>query len=674
MAPTPDELIIRLKQQISELEHHSYVLEFPPSDRKELRRLLDDLSRLERAHGGPAPDSPTLRHNAPPRSGFAVHAHEVPWHEAPAVQSVAELKAFHDRHGEESADGTFVATATMPSIDVALTYEHGVLQRALLRGDGAHGEDVTDNVRAIPSVPLRLKRPGTQTETRITKPTGQAFGPSTTTPVPPYPDRLLVHLTVVMRLVDLTALDRRRVDAGDPPYVLPRGAVMSSLRRLDPKVTASRRLRGFATGCPLAVPGIETQWQLFGALKSWGFAIQPITWRCRGLQEILDFVAALQQIAPTYDYPLEGGLLRTNRRTADAAPVEARLAFPPPGRPATVTRTYSAVGRGGVVLPVALIGRAPEHDLPVPERAPIPAASGTDIVGVDPGVRVRVRPGPVAPILTREGPASASAELKECPACGHPLQRAVDEPFARCVNPECSGRIRARLLHLVGPRGLRLATVTVKSIDRLLAECGPVDISDVFAFDEPRIERFAPGLGAQVVQALERARRMPLWRFLYLSAIPHVSEHEARIFVRHVQSPERLEAMSPDDVGTVGGLSPEASEGLATWLASDGPRSLAKARQAGLTLLGDDQAFSAPFLDKTVVVAGELEGGGALITDEIERRGGIIQARVGRDTDLVVVGRSAQKTFDAAVMYGVPVLDEEAVSELLRQTGPRLAR
>ena len=163
---------------------------------------------------------------------------------------------------------------------------------------------------------------------------------------------------------------------------------------------------------------------------------------------------------------------------------------------------------------------------------------------------------------------------------------------------------------------------------------------------------------------------MPLWRFVYLSAVPGVCEHDARKIVRHVRTTDRLERLTPAEAGRIPGLGPEAAAGLAGWLSGAGRGATVRAKQAGLTLLGDDEVFSAPFLDKTVVVAGQLEPGAAQIADEIERRGGIIQPRVGRNTDLVVVGKAAQKTFDTAAMYGVLVLDEESVADLLRQTGP----
>ena len=219
----------------------------------------------------------------------------------------------------------------------------------------------------------------------------------------------------------------------------------------------------------------------------------------------------------------------------------------------------------------------------------------------------------------------------------------IDEPFARCVNSKCKGRARAKFLHVVGPRGLRLNEITVRIVDRIMAELGPLDVVDIFALDAAALDKIEPGLAERVRPQLDSVKRMPLWRFLHLSAIPQVCEHEARVLVRHVQTSARLEALTPSELSRLEGLSPEAVQGLSGWLTAEGPNQLARARQVGLTLLGDAEAFSAPFLTKTVVVAGQIAGGAMQLADEIERRGGIIQGRVGRDTDLVVVGQRSAK-------------------------------
>jgi DNA ligase (NAD+) len=666
-----------LRALLSDAEHRLHVLEHPVLPDRAFSVMLEELRALEEGGVQKTPDSPTIRIDRRRRSELESHPHDMLWHPLPAVQSVAELRAYHGQVGAlDRGEVTYVASATMPGVDLVLTYAGGVLERAILRGDGHRGEDITDNVRTIGSCPLALRRPGTVTESRVTKLTRQTTGPSTIQPVPPYPERLHVRATIAMRIADLTALDRRRVDSGEPPYILPKSAVLGSLRRFDPRITASRPLKLFAIGCDRMPPGIDTEWQLLGALKSWGFAVLPVTWRCRGLPEVLDFVSTLQQIAPTFEYPLEGGTLTVNRAgfavsaedSGVQVPAAVRLMFPLPGRPAVVTKVYHAVGRGGAVLPVALLERSPDHDLPVPERAPVPAYDGTSMLAVQSGTTVRVRPGSVAPVIMLERFEGGHAPIDRCPSCQSELPEIEDEPFRTCVNPSCIGRARARLLHLVGPRGLRLNSLSVKLVDKLLAEYGPMDAADLITLDPGKIERIAPGRGLEFAEEIKKTRRMPLWRLLYLVAIPHVSEHVSRAIAHCVFSLERLEELTEARCYEIPDIPSEAAEGLAGWLSTEGPRTLKRLKEAGCEILDGEQSFPAPFLGRRIAVAGDFERGTSFATDEIERRGGIIQPRVGRTTDLLVRGKGGSKEFDAAAMYNIPVIEEAAFKELLKDT------
>lgn len=666
-----------LKRAIADQEHRIFVLEHPMQPRRELSRMMREYRALEAAGLPRAPDAPTWRDGAQARGSFQRVIHDTGWDDGPAVQSVADLKAVHAQIALREPEPVYVASATMPGVEVVLTYEGGVLTRAALRGDGVTGEDVTDNVRAMASVPLRLRPAGTITESRITKLTRQALGPATLTPVPPFPPQLHVRAVVAMRTLDLTALDRRRVDAGDPPYILPRGAVMGSLRRLDPKVTATRRLKLFALGCAEAPPGIDSEWQLLGALKSWGFAVLPVTWRCKGLQEVLDFVAALQEIAPNFEYPLEGGTLCLNKPSAlvDPEARRIRLVFPAPGRAALVKKTYFAVGRGGAILPVALLAKPPDSDLAVPERAPVPAVGGAGILDLPLGETVRVRPGTVAPVITEEGlPPKDALQPAHCPACNALLFVASDDPFRVCVNVHCIGRARARLLHVAGPRGLRMQSLAVRVVDRLVTELGVRDVLDLLALDPSRVDALAPGAGVRFEEELQAARRLPLWRLLYLLAIPQISEHAARVVAHHLVDFTRLESLHPEEALQIPDLPAESALGLSRWLEAEGARICARVRQAGLQIVDAREDFPAPFLGQNVVVAGRLARGIAQAGDDVERRGGVLLARVGRLTDLLICGPQADREFDTAAMYNVPVVDEGAFDALVAATGGVIRR
>ncbi len=605
-------------------------------------------------------------------------AHREHWPELPKVQSVAELRAYHARVAEiEGHEPTYVASATIPGIEVTLRYLHGVLERAVLRGDGTRGEDITANVRTIGMVPLILRTPGLPANTRITKLTRETFGPSSMSPVPPFPEELFVRGIVAMRIADITALDRRRVDSGEPPYISAKGAVSASLRRLDARITASRRLAFFASGCDRLPPNVESEWQLLSALKSWGFAMLPVAWRCTGITEVLDFISTLHQLAPSFDFPLEGGSLRLNhpqhpsRSRAEPAlpPPSVSLSFPPPGRPAIVSTVYFAVGRGGAVLPVAMIEKAPGQELPVPERAPIPAESSEHMLPVKKGAPIRVRPGSVAPIISIDRYEGGVLSLDACPVCGKELKRAIDEPFGRCEAPACRGRARARLLHLIGPRGLKLDSINVKMIDRLLIDPGISDAIDLMTIDPSVIDAIAPGRAEAFKAELTRAKKLPMWRLFYLVAIPNVSEHSARALAQHIFDLAHLEKLSEAECESIPFVAPEALKSFGRWIGTEASRALKRLRVSGFEIQDAVTTFPAPFLGRRIHVAGELEEmTNVQAMDEIERRGGVIVPALSRMTDLLIAGKNATKALETAKHYQVTVIEEVALARLIATT------
>lgn len=658
-----------LRSHLRDLEHRAEVLEYPSVTDAEWEALITALIARELDSGAPPLDSPALRRLHTVQTQLEPTSHSAPWPAHDAVHSVAELRNHHRGHARADGDVVYVASATVPGVDVALRYEEGVLTRAVSRGDGLSGADVTANIRTLPTIPLRLRPAGSTTESRATKPSQQGLGPSTLTPTPAFPSAFEVKVRVSLRTTDLVALDRRRVDAGEPPFVLATGAVQDSLQSLDPRVPASRRLRAFAVDTDAG--NLESQWQLLGALKSWGFAIVPLTWRCKGLQEVLDFVNSLQQVAPTFDYPLEGGTLTVNRPSPSGnggAPRTIKLVFPPGGRGGVVLKTYQAVGRTGAVLPVVQLGRSADPSLPLPERAPVPAVENGLLV-LQEGTSVRVRPGGVAPIVTTtNGQGRSPPADRVCASCGEPpAPRGPDRLFRACSASHCPGRARALLVHLVGPRGLKIGSLGVKTIDRLLTEHGPLDLPGLLSLDPEVIERWAPGQGSNFAREQARHRTLPLWKVLHLAGIPYLGEHGARAIAQQAFSAGRLVELGAE-VRRLRQADPEALDALADWLGGPGPIFLEAVRRARVEILDARATFPAPFLDRTVVVDGRFDTGAVQVADEVERRGGRLQSRVGRTTDLVILGDHADRTRNMAAMYGVPVLDEAAYQRLERST------
>jgi DNA ligase (NAD+) len=660
-----------LREELAYHEHRYHVLEYPLISTKRYWEMRGELEALERTGEVPvAPDSASLRAGLSDRTGFEFFPHRPPWRDAPTLRSPAELRRYYDQIAQrESTSPVFSAGARLTGVEIALTYVGGALSRAVLRGNGREGEDVIHAARTIGSIPLVLRPPGTITESRVSKLTKQALGPSTMTPVPPFPDELTVRGIVTMRVLDLFALDRRRIDAGEPPYVDAHAAIACSLRRLDPRITAARRLLFFAYSIAKAPAGIDSHWQLLGSLKSWGFRVMPLAWRCVGLDEVLDFVNAIQQAKPTFEYPIDGGVLTLSRlleEEVSGPPRTMFLAFSSVGRRARVPNVYRAVGRGGSLLPVALLTKVKDGDPPVPEGAPIPAASGTELLDVRAASLVRVIPGPVAPQLLLEGsPEDRAPPLGAgtCPACQQPLVLPEDEPFARCEQPSCKGRRRSRVLHLIGPRGLALSSLNPRVAEPLIG--GGIPLLDLFRLEPSAVDRLAPGTGEAFRQERMRLKRLPLWRVLYLSAIPDIGERVSRAIAAYVQDVEGLLALRPST--PIPGLPPEAEASLARWLEHEGREIFTGLAQAGVEIVGEEEVYSSPLLGRSVVIAGRLERMTIdQAVDEIERRGGRVEARVSRRTDFLVAGKDAAEAVGSADAYNVLVIDEQSLAGLIR--------
>ena len=666
-----------LRDDLAYHEHRYHVLESPTISTRRYQEMRAELAELERGQTVPVtPDSASLRVASPRREALMRAMHGRAWSDPPQIRTPQELRAYHDAiHATDGRTPVCVGSGAITGAEVALTYVEGCLRSAVLRGDGHEGEDVTANLRTIGSVPLKLRPPGTRTDTRVSKIVQQVMGPSTATPVPPFATEMVVRGTVSMRSLDLVALDRRRIDAGEPPYMSPAAAILASIRTLDSRVTASRRLHFFAQDTAELMPDVNTHWQLLGSLKSWGFAVTPLTWRCEGFEEILAFVNALQGEKPNFHYPLQGGLLTMDRfgilQSADPPPRTVRLAFVTMGQRAIVKSVYRAVGRSGAVLPVALLSPG-EGETQVPDGAPIPAVNGSSFVALAEGTPVRILAGGAAPLIELDGtvPQAESEVAAACPSCRAPLRKPADQPVSYCDNLACRGRNRSRLLHLTGQRGLELRSFTARVAEALFPD-RPFTLADLFSLDPSAVEQVAPGTGETFRAEIDAARGLPLWRVLYLSSIPDVSERAARALAAALLDFDGLAQLARTGATRdFEGVPPEALDGLMVWLAGPGPADLDALRTAGVTIVSDDDVFSAPFLGQHVALAGRFESGSPdQAVDDIERRGGTIEPRVSRRTDLLIAGREADAELVAAETYNIPVVHEAGFSGVVRLLG-----
>lgn len=658
----------RIRDELAYHEHRAKVLESPLISRGRFRSLFEDLLRLEDAGAHQNPDALTRRSPAPPRLAFYRRPLPGVW---PTVLGIATERALRGHYNalvaKDSRLGILVGSAWLLGVEVVLSYRDGLLEQALIpnpSGD-ADGLDVTDNARTLGSIPLRLRLAGTTTESRITRLTKQALGPSTLTPVPPAPEQLFVRGVVTMRITDLLALDRRRVDAGLPPYLDPAAAISASFTTLDPALTASREMSFFADDASWSMEEVETHWQLLGALKSWGFRVGALHFRAASMNEVLDFVRVLKEERSSFDYPVEGGVLTVNRRAEgqeSGPPRRALLEFQTRGHEARLRHVYFAVGRSGVVFPVAQLERSGggSETVPVPARVePEPRSLAED-------QSVRVVAGAIAPRILLSGDARRAPYPETCPACAQPLQHTNEPYFGSCPDRACPGRRRARLLHLVGPRGLGLSCFDVNLVDRLLQAGGPDDLAGLLALDPARVEALAAGRGARFAEQIASVRSLALWRVIYLSALDEVGERFARLAASMAGAPNGLVALSQLPFRPEA-LEPVPWEALCHWMRIHGPKTLDTLASAGISIEGEDTTFAAPFASRRILILGRarsFEPG--LLVDAIERRGGTVDARPSRRTDFFVRGEGASEELATmALHYGSPEVEESTLRAII---------
>lgn len=662
----------RLRDELAYHEHRAKVLESPLISAGRFRSMYEALRRLEAAGADSREDALTRR--APGPAAARLERSEVPgrWPSVLEIGSERGLREHYEDGGGREPGRAWarglVGSAWLLGAELVLDYRDGLLERAVAPRPGLAegGLDVTANARTLGSIPLRLRRAGTTTESRITRLTRQALGPSTLTPVPAAPARLLVRGVVSMRIMELHALDRRRVDAGEPPYLEPAAAISASLLTPEAELTATRPLVFFAEDLSWDTDGLETHWQALGALKAWGFGVGALHFRASGLAEVLDFVRALKEERPAYAYPVEGGWLADNQRGGlgeAEPPPRVRLAFQTRGHEARVQRVYHAVGRTGLVFPISVLERAgaAAETVPVPACAndgpPVPAEDQT----------VRVIAGAIAPRIVLGPETRLMGHPEACPACATPLLLAEHGYFVRCPEPTCPGRRRARLLHLCGPRGLGLASFDVGVVDALLAAGRSVELLDLLSLAPAELEAVAPGRGAIFEEERRRLTRLPLWRVLYLQGLEGVGERVARLVASMAGSVRGLWALE----GL--GFRPELVEprpwrALLAWLGSSAPELFQGLEVRGVTVTGEAEDFAAPLAGKRVLVLGQVDGfAPGQLVELLERRGAILEARPSRSTTFFVRGAGAsEEAISLALHYGAPEVPEAALRAVLQ--------
>ena len=678
-----------LRRLLNRAAHAYYVLDAPVMEDPVYDRLYRELVVLESAHPELlSPDSPSQRVGGSPAEGFTSVRHRIGLLSLDNAFSVEELEAWYGRL-LKVLDRSVAADLPPPALPMvcelkidgnalALSYEHGVLVRAATRGDGEQGEEITANVRTIASVPLRLnlQDPPAWLEVR-----GEALIPDAT----------------------FAAINTERQARGEALFANPRNACAGTLRQLDPRVVASRRLDFFAYTLHLPPgwtakgddPSYPTgQWQVLQWLAAVGFRVNPNASLCPDLAAVAAFFQDWQERRQGLDYATDGVVVKLDdlRLQADAgftqkAPRWAiALKYPAEEAPSRLQRLVMQVGRTGVVTPVAEFEPVPLAGTTV-SRATLHNADRLAELDLHAGDTIVVRKaGEIIPevvrVLSELRPAAAERlQLPSiCPECGSRLVREQGEAATRCVNSSCPAILRGSLRHWVSKGALDVDGLGSKLIELLVDQGLVRRIPDLYRLDGAllaSLDRLGEKSAANLVAALEASRAQPWHRQLYGLGIHHVGEVNAKALARAFPSAMALgkaATETPELITAIHGIGGEIAQSLQQWFSTAANQELLEElERLGFPLARDPQEpaaagepTTAHLSGQTFVLTGTLPSWSRSQAQVlIEAAGGKVTGSVSKKTSYVVAGEEAGSKLTKAESLGVPVLDEAGLRGLL---------
>ncbi|MFL5922553.1 MAG: NAD-dependent DNA ligase LigA [Gaiellaceae bacterium] len=658
----------RLDELREQVDHHLYryhVLDDPEISDAEYDRLYDELKALEEEHPDLiTADSPTQRVGAPPSERFQKVQHLTPMGSLEKVADEESLFKWAEDVRKRLDSDEPVAYVIEPKIDglaINLTYENGVLTRGATRGDGFQGEDVTVNLRTIPSVPLKMRRDG-------------------------LPSTAEVRGEVYMPLSGFRELNARIAELGQKLAPNPRNAAAGSLRQKDSSITASRPLSVWVYGVG-AFEGVRlsSQWETLEWLREHGFRTNPFVERLGTIEEVAKRCAEWERKRTELDYEIDGIVIKVDSLEQQSVlgalhsrPRWSRaFKWAPMTAETTLNKIAIRVGRTGALNPWAMLEPIEVGGVTV-SRATLHNEEDINRKQIREGDVVIVqRAGDVIPqVVGPAGPHQPGTKQfrmpKKCPLCGANIVKPEGEAMHRCPNRNCPSRGIETLNNWV------MAAADIEGVGeqlvRRLWDIGLVrSVPGLYRLTKEELlelDGFQEKSASNVIDSIAHSKEIPFHRVLFGLNIPDVGWVTAQMLARHFGSIDALARASQEDIQEVEGMGPLRAESIADWFAEqDNLRLVEEIREVGLNLeSGDELApVEGPLTGNTYVITGTLESmTREEAAAELELRGAKVAGSVSKKTTAVVVGEEpGGAKFNKARQLGTPLLDEAAFAELL---------
>jgi len=654
-----------LRERVDHHLHRYHVLDEPEVSDAEYDRLYDELKALEEEHPDLiTPDSPTQRVGAPPSERFQKVQHLTPMGSLEKVTDDESLFKWADDVRKRLDSDEPVAYVIEPKIDglaINLTYEDGVLTRGATRGDGVQGEEVTVNLRTIPSVPLKMRGDDAP---RVAEARGEVYMP----------------------LSGFRELNERVAELGQKLAPNPRNAAAGSLRQKDSSITASRPLAVWVYGLG-AAEGLQlgSHWETLEWLREHGFRTNPFAERLESIEEVAKRCAEWERRRTDLDYEIDVIVIKVDSLEQQAIlgalhsrPRWARaFKWAPMTAETTLNKIAIRVGRTGALNPWAMLEPVQVGGVTV-SRATLHNEEDINRKDIREGDKVIVQragdviPQVVGPVLPHAKGTKPFRMPKKCPLCGTEIVRPEGEAMHRCPNRACPSRGLETLNNWV------MAAADIEGVGeqlvRRLWQLGLVrSLPDLYRLTKEQLlelDGFQEKSATNVIAAIEGSKGVPFSRVLFGLNIPDVGWVTAQNLARHFGTVEQLAAASQEDVVEVEGIGPERAEAIVEWFSDGENRALvAELEQLGLRFEAgpEERPVEGPLSGSTYVVTGTLaDFSREEARKALEEKGAKVGDSVSKKTTGVIVGESPGSKLAKAEQLGVPVLDEKALKKLLR--------
>ena len=651
--------IEELREAIEYHNHRYYVLDDPVISDAEYDALMRELQELESKYPEfISPSSPTQRVGAQPLEGFTTVPHAIPMLSLANAMTAEEVADFDKRVKKilNTGDVDYVMEVKIDGLAVELIYVNGEFSLGSTRGNGFVGEDITQNLRTINAIPMRLiQSPGI-----------------------PVPEHLEVRGEVYMGRKEFQALNRQREETGEPLFANPRNAASGSMRQLDPRITAGRKLSIFCYA-PGQVSDIRfsTHMEFLDQLKQWGFRVNPYVKLCRNIDDILAHYQYIRDIRDQIPYEIDGTVIKVNRLdyqeqlgTVSRSPRWAvAFKFEAHEELTVVEDIEVSVGRTGALTPVAIlrpvmiggveVSRATLHNEDEIKRKDIMIG---DTVMVS-------RAGDVIPEVIRVIKEERHRDVKpfsmpgQCPVCNEPVVRPPGEAIRRCVNISCPAQIKGSIEHFASKRAMDIDGLGTKLVEQLIDKKVIRDVSDLYYLKKEELaglERMAEKSARNIIHAIGTSRRRPFGRFIYGIGIRHAGEHIAGLLAERFGDIHELMRADTEALLKIPEIGPEVANSIVSFFED------AKNRETVDRILAGGVTIEYAKIGK-----GKLDGLLFLFTgtlksmsrdearQKVEELGGKTATSISQKVTHLVAGEEAGSKLEKAKKLGIQILSED---------------